>query len=443
MPGRSRPRRFGVRRSTLAPTPLRTPTPLWPPTPLRAPTPFWPPAPLRARARRGTPTLGWRVGLLFVALLAIVAPRHAEAQLTPADSAAVLLQAADAFAQEGRWEIAEAIYERITERFGGTPAAETARARLRASASDRPQRMSRVELQVFGATYGAWLGVAVPLALGSNEPEAYGAGLLVGAPLGILASRAYMNRHPVSEGQARAISWGGIWGTWQGFGWAEVLDIGEGQFCDDFGCYDTDDNGEELVAAMVIGGLAGITTGGLLARNPIRSGVASGAQGGSTWGTIYGLMITGIVDEDVNDDGLLLATLLAGNGGLVAGAALAHSYDLSRGDIRMINLGALVGGLAGLGLDLLIQPDDTEVALGIPLVTSLVGLGIAASRTSGDGASEAGEVPDMDLALLDYRDGTLTVNTPLPQPTLLPMERPNARTEWKPGLTVELFRARF
>jgi len=290
-----------------------------------------------------------------------------------------------------------------------------------------------VELQVFGATYGAWLGVAVPLALGSDDSEAYGAGLLVGAPLGILASRAYMSAHPVSEGQARAISWGGIWGTWQGFGWAEVLDIGEGQF---------DDNAEEMVAAMVVGGLAGITTGGLLARNPIRSGVASGAQGGSTWGSIYGAMITGIVNEDLSGDGLLLATLLAGNVGLVSGAALAGSHDLTRGDIRMINLGALVGGLGGLGLDLLIQPGDTEVALVIPLATSILGLGIAASRT-GRGGDEAGGQLDVDTALLDYRDGGWTVNTPMPKPALLPMERPTSRTVWKPGLTVDLLRARF
>ncbi|PWG75154.1 hypothetical protein DF186_14135, partial [Enterococcus hirae] len=68
-----------------------------------------------------------------------------------ADSAAVLLQAADAFAQEGRWDVAQAIYERIVERYGGTPAAAAARARMSAPESERPQRPSRVELQVFGA----------------------------------------------------------------------------------------------------------------------------------------------------------------------------------------------------------------------------------------------------------------------------------------------------
>ena len=176
------------------------------------------------RSRVVLPTV-LRAFLLLVALTAtvVVEPTDADAQVSPADSAAVLLQAADGFAREGRWEIAEAIYERITERFGGTPAAATARERLSAPAEDRPQRTSRVELQVFGTTYGAWLGVAVPLALDADDPEAFGAGLLLGAPAGLLLSRAYMNANPVSEGQARAISWGGVWGTWQGFGWAEGI----------------------------------------------------------------------------------------------------------------------------------------------------------------------------------------------------------------------------
>lgn len=380
---------------------------------------------------------------LALTLAVAMAPEAVDAQLTPADSAAVLLQAADAFAQEGRWEIAEAIYERITERFGGTPAAAQARARLSAPTADRPQRQSRVELQVFGATYGAWLGVAVPLALGSDDPEAYGVGLLVGAPLGILASRAYMNANPVSEGQARAISWGGLWGTWQGFGWAEVLDIGEGEFCDEFGCYSSGDSGEEIVASMVIGGLAGITTGALLARNPIRSGVASGAQGGSIWGTIYGTMLTGMVDNESGGDGLLTVALLSGNLGLLVGAGLASEYDLSRSDVRIINLGALVGGLAGLGLDLLIQPDHESAAIGLPLATSVIGLGIGAANTGGSGDREEEQQSDLDAALFDYRGGSLSMRAPLPRPTLLPMERPGAPTVWKPGLTVELFRARF
>lgn len=396
---------------------------------------------VRAPVRRAPLLLPVVLGLLALSVT-LATPRHVDGQVSRADSAAVLLQAADAFAQEGRWAIAEAIYERITERFGGTPAAESARERLSAPPEARPQRTSRVELQVFGTTYGAWLGVAVPLALSADDPEAFGAGLLLGAPAGLLLSRAYMNANPVSEGQARAISWGGTWGTWQGFGWAELLDIGEETVCNEFGCYPTEDNGDEIIASMVVGGLAGIVGGGLLARNPIASGVSSGAQGGSIWGSIYGAMIAGILGADEGDT-VLATALISGNVGLVTGALLADRYDLSRSRIRMMNLGALVGGLGGVGLDLLIQPDDEEVALAIPLATSVLGLGIAAARTAGASPDPGDAQPDLNRALLDYHDGALSLQAPLPMPALRALDRPGARTEWTPALTVELFRARF
>ncbi|MCH7565466.1 MAG: hypothetical protein IH968_16765 [Gemmatimonadetes bacterium] len=91
---------------------------------------------------------------------------------------------------DGRWEIAEALYIHITEGYGGTPAAVAAQVRLSAPPRDRLERTSRVELPVFGTLYGFWLGIAVPAALGADGPEAYGAGLLIGGPVGLFASRA-------------------------------------------------------------------------------------------------------------------------------------------------------------------------------------------------------------------------------------------------------------
>lgn len=153
-------------------------------------------------------------------------------------------------------------------------------------------------------------------------------------------------------------------------------------------------------------------------------------------------MLAGIVDAD-DGDAVLATALISGNVGLVTGALLSDRYDLSRSRIRMMNLGALVGGLGGVGLDLLIQPDDEEVALSIPLATSVLGLGIAAARTA-DAAPDPGDgPPDLNRALLDYRDGALSVQAPLPLPIMRALDRPGARTEWAPAVSVELFRATF
>jgi hypothetical protein len=50
-------------------------------------------------------------------------PSRASAQLTPSDSAAVILQTARDFEAAGRWDVAEALYRLVVDRYGGTPAA--------------------------------------------------------------------------------------------------------------------------------------------------------------------------------------------------------------------------------------------------------------------------------------------------------------------------------
>src|SRR5690606_5243231 len=120
----------------------------------------------------------------------------------------------------------------------------------------------------------------------------YGLGLLLGAPAGFLAARAYGNRTMPTDGQARALTFGGLWGTWQGFGWSEVLDLGQEEYCEppEFGgyCYDTGDDTSTRTLAAVVGGLAGIGTGALLARKPIPAGTAAAVTLSGFWGTWFG-----------------------------------------------------------------------------------------------------------------------------------------------------------
>ena len=384
----------------------------------------------------------WFVGLVLAGVCLCAGPRAAAAQLTPADSAAVLLRTAEDFERQGEPKIAAALYAHITERFAQTPAAAEAQARLLGS-GDRFDPVSSLELPVFGTLYGLWLGVAVPAAFGADGSGAYGAGLLIGGPLGLFGARAAQRARQYTEGQARAISWGGIWGTWQGAGWAEVADWGSETSCDAFGCYDTGDNEQAVLTSMIVGGLAGITAGAVIASNPVKSGVSSAAQGGSIWGSLYALGLGGLADAEGDD--LLLTTLIGGNVGLLGGALLARQYDLTRPRVRWINLGALVGGLGGLGIDLLVQPDDDAVAIGIPLVTSIAGLAIAAHTTRNmvAGLSDAEEGDDLDGALFGYGAGGWGFGTPIPAPAMLPRDDANGRTEWRPGITVEIFRAKF
>lgn len=396
--------------------------------------------------RRTSPTLASHLrlalGLLLVGTI-LAAPSPAEAQLSRADSAAVLLRTAQDFDAAGDARTSEALLAYVVERYGDTAAGAAALDLLVGPGGERLDRASRIELPVFSTLYGLWLGAAVPAAFGADDPEAYGAGLLIGGPLGLFSGLAASKNRRFTEGQARAISWGGVWGTWQGFGWSGLLDIGVEEFCDFSQCYEGDQSDEAVFGSMVVGGLLGIGGGALLARSPIESGVSSAAQGGSIWGSIYGALLVETLDDDQGsgDDAVLAASLIAGNVGLVTGAWLASKYGVGRPRVRMINLGALVGGVGGLGIDLLLQPGDNAL-LAIPLVTSAAGLVIATYATRGDdrvGTTRGQE----NGALFGWADGGLRLQTPLPTPVLLEMPDEQGRPTWTPGLRLELFSTRF
>jgi hypothetical protein len=378
-----------------------------------------------------------RIALAAAMLLVVALPDAASGQ-TRTDSAAVLLGAASRFANEGRADVAEALFEMILQRFGDTPAADRVR-QLRAT-SPGASRAGRTELMVWSTLYGAWVGVAVPLLLDADGPEPYGLGLLLGAPGGFVLGRMYARSRPLSEGQARAITFGGTWGTWQGFGWAEVFDIGRRteRLCPEPGlpCYDVEvgDNTAERVGAALAGGLTGIAAGALLSRRQISNGLAATVNYGALWGTWFGLA-TGLL-TDLEDDDLLAAALIGANAGLLTGALLGPRWRLSRNRARLISLAGLAGGLAGGGIDLLLRIDDEKTAILIPLATSVGGLAFGAWATrdfDAEGADAASGV------LFDLRDGRWSVDMPVPAPIL----QHDRRRGTHPALFVPVLRARF
>jgi hypothetical protein len=330
--------------------------------------------------------------VVVIGLLASGEPAQGQ---TRADSAAVLLHAAQQLQLAGEEAAARALLDYIQRYFAGTVAAgEAGRMRALVRRAPEMERSGRTELIVWGTGYGAWLGLAVPWMLGSDSPEAYGVGFLAGAPLGFLAARTYDGRYRPTEGQARAVTFGGSWGTYQGLGWAEVFDLGSREHLDcsnfpDVPCYSYEETDtEQRVAAAVVGGLLGVGTGAVLARRPITPGTAAAASLGALWGSWFGF--AGSYIAGLEDDDLLAATLLAGNATVVAGAVAAPRWGLTESRARLISLGGLIGGLAGVGVLLIAQPDDEKVAVAIPMATSAAGLAVGAVTTRNRFPDDAG-----------------------------------------------------
>lgn len=362
-----------------------------------------------------------------------------EAQQTAADTAAVILDVARQLRIDGAMTTAEQLLEYIIQRYPGTPAAAQARELLAQLLGTLDERDGRVQFIVWNTLFFTWLGLATPAALGAEDPEPFGVGLLLGAPTGYLVSRAFVRNRPVSSGQAGAYALSTVWGTWQAIGWRAALDIGDEESCYEFGCY-SDTPTEAPWAAAVIGGLAGIGTGLWLTSKHIPTGDLALVDHGALWGTWYGLALGIILNKE--DDTLLAFTLLGGDAGLLAAIPAARAWRPTRGQVRLASVAGLAGGVAGLGIDLIVQPEDGETAVAIPTVTATVGLIVGALTVRGKGRSDARSAPDFREALLNVGDD-ITVGVPLPAPGALPSLDERGRRRLAPAISFNLLSARF
>ena len=154
---------------------------------------------------------------------------------------------------------------------------------------------------------------------------------------------------------------------------------------------------------------------------------------------------------DLEDDKLLSSSLLVGNAGLLAGAWWGSARNITRPRARLISLGGVIGLLGGFGLDLIFTPDDEKVAMAIPLAGSIAGLALGSAVTSdrqqsrsGGGAGGFGE-EGMGITgspLLRFSKGKLSVGTPGPFPTLVPVDGPRGFS-YRPALGINLLSSRF
>jgi hypothetical protein len=171
----------------------------------------------------------------------------------------------------------------------------------------------------------------------------------------------------------------------------------------------------------------------------VSPGVATAANFGALWGSWIGF--AGGYLADLEGDGLLATTLLAGDVGLASMALLAPR-NVSRNRARLVSIYGVIGGLSGLGLDLLIQPDGDRVAVGIPFASSMVGLALGIGVTRNYDAAPAHDPGGPGLGLLNLSRGRWSVGTPLPVPRMLELDGPRGLLR-KPALGFTLLNARF
>ena len=272
-----------------------------------------------------------------------------------------LIVAGDYAKAYGRLEEIIALYPDTTyARFAETRRLQLEKLDLSSMRRRSIDQSGRMESVVFGTLYSAWLSIGLARLIDADSEKAAAAGMMIGAPVGLLTSLALTRNARLSDGQAMLVNFGGYWGTWQGLGLAMLLD--------------NSDNEKTIISGAMVGGVLGLLTTSILTRRIDPSlGHASMINYGGLWGTWLG--IAGGMVADVDDrDGLLSLALVAGNVSMAAMAALSSKLELSFAQTSLINLSGIVGTIVSSGLILINLPDNKRVTFGTLLAGGVLGL---------------------------------------------------------------------
>ena len=363
--------------------------------------------------------------LALAAAAALAVPRPVRAQATRADSAAMLLDTAHRLDAQGNRAAASALIEEILRRFADTPAAEEAR-RWRAARPTEAERSGRLELIAWSTLYGIELGVFIPGAMKADNATIYGLGLVIGGPAGYYGAKSYADANHPTLGQARLMTFGFRWGTWQAAGW--------------YGTLTDDPTAQATFISLVAGGVGGMTAAALYGKHhAITAGTAASASQGAYWGSWFGLVANVLLDIEGTSGTKVF--LLAGDAGMVGGVLLAPR-DITDGQVWMTSALGLAGMAMGGGLDLIIQPSSGKMAIAIPAIGSALGLGMGFAQARAENAHNGhGAAPG--LALLEWDGEGPRLGTPLVSPALVPVGERGPRRLYRPALAVPLFHATF
>lgn len=216
---------------------------------------------------------------------------------------------------------------------------------------NRPVTYGMANAGFWGATRGIGLGNGLLSLVDPNASRrAYTGGALVGSVGGGLAMYTWALRTDMSAGDAHVIGNHGDFGS----AWA-VSTMLMTQARDD-----------RLTAAMWLAGSgAGLAVGAARAqRLPYTWGDAEIQRGAFYLGMYNGLALWSVfVGDQVSrgEERFLGGALIAGSaGGLVLADRLLPGHEFSAGQGILVNLGTVAGGLLGLGVAVLIAPDNVN-----------------------------------------------------------------------------------
>ena len=312
-----------------------------------------------------------QIGAVLITVLVCVLFSQSSAVSAESSEAAQLYETAFRLIVEGDYGDA---YDRLNEVIDKYP--DTIYARF---AEDRRQRLEQLNLPsirrkkidqsgrvgtvVFSTLYSTWLGIGTArLADETDNAKSIATGMMIGAPTGLLTSLVTTRNAKLTRGQAALINFSGSWGTWQGLGWAILID--------------EDDSEKPLISSAMIGGLSGILATSILTRKIDPSlGDMGIINYGALWGTWLSMTAGRVVGLD--GDELLAWTLIGGNIGTIAMASLSPKIDITPARAHWTNLGGIIGTIVASGIVTIMAESDIigeAGAFGSLMVGGIAGL---------------------------------------------------------------------
>jgi len=272
------------------------------------------------------------------------------------------------------------------------------------------------DLALYGATRGIGHGVLVSEIFNQQSERArlgYG---VVGGLAEAIAGGLVARRGGMSQGTANLTGMGGDFGAGIGLGLAYVS-----------GLMDATPSGRRSIgwAGGLVGAGAGLAGGYVLAGHEtytigdVSVFRAAGLLGGYVGLTVAVVARTGEVDPGKR---AVAATMAGALAGLVTGQRLVHGRDFSGGQGMLTSLGALGGGLLGLGIGYLIDDQDEKSLMAASAIGAAAGFAALYASSAGEARRE------VDLGALDVRVDPFALVLRSPEPAAA---RPLVRVSYR------------
>ena len=269
-------------------------------------------------------------------------------------------------AAAGAIDAAKLRLHRIAARWPGHPAQARADALLQQlrprTGPESVSRVARSELAFWSTLGGAFLALNLCVVIDCQTDREY-AGVYTLSMGGALAAALLATRRGVRQGEAQLYNSAQTWGSWN----ALLINDGFAQTPEEAG----------ISIAMQLGGLAGGI--GLWQTWRPREGDVALTNTFLLWGTVLTVWGHLIADEEPE----LRTVIAAGDIALLAGALVSSQVEVSRGRTLLIDVGGVLGTLAGGLIAISTESDSgSESGVGIALMLGTgAGLGLAVLAT--------------------------------------------------------------